>query len=165
MLHISHPTAPHDLYSRTQNDSHPHLEHGLSSRKGKRGHGGSGTSSPSFLPCLISQQVKWLILTSVRQGSITFPQGRTATIVNNSVIYHIMIFHVYPGDSEEERNSCPYCGGFSQSSLQLEKDRWPFKLPYRPRPLIFMTVGPSPVALMHRIIICLSFFSTSPVSG
>lgn len=46
-----------------------------------------------------SEQVKW---TSVQQESVTFPQGRTTNIVNNSVIYHIMIFHVHPGDLEEE---------------------------------------------------------------
>lgn len=52
----------------------------------------------SKLPPVLNQseQVKRLILTSVRQGSVTLPQGRTANSVNSSVIYHILVFMYIP---------------------------------------------------------------------
>lgn len=74
-----------------------------------------------------SEQESGLSLTSVGQGDTAFPQGRTGSIVNSGVIYHITIFHLYPGGSGKEINSCFYCGGFAQSCLQLEKDRVTFQ--------------------------------------
>lgn len=56
----------------------------------------------AFSPIYLSEQVKWLILTLMGQRNIIFPQGRAANIVNNSIIYHIMLFFYILGTLEKK---------------------------------------------------------------
>lgn len=52
------------------------------------------------------EQAVWPILTPIGQGTIMFSQGRATKIMDNSIIYHIILFLLYPGDHKEERSSC-----------------------------------------------------------
>lgn len=59
----------------------------------------------AFSPIYLSEQVKWLILTLMEQRNIIFPQGRAANIVNNSIIYHIMLFFYILGTLEKKETA------------------------------------------------------------
>lgn len=59
----------------------------------------------AFSHIYLSGKVKWPILTLMEQRNIIFPQGGAANIVNNSIIYHIMLFFYILGTPEKKERA------------------------------------------------------------